>query len=239
MKKLSILLLIGTLFVGCQQSKGIDEYKGLKTQETFEKVSDKMDKEVHYVHVVAENSETKYDQELYMIDGKIHSFQKSEIKANKKYSFSLMTTDKNYGLFDTYGTMKLMELDKQPLPITYLNNLFQNKKLKIIDTKREDNDDGIVLTIQYSYDENGKSKNDDLCYMNLQIIINNEGLIEKEVNTLYTDDTLQTKRKDALITTTTFLDYNQKSQDDFNKITEKIEKSEGVLYEDFVKSLEQ
>ena len=47
MKKLSILLLIGTLFVGCQQSKGIDEYKGLKTQETFEKVSDKMDKEVH------------------------------------------------------------------------------------------------------------------------------------------------------------------------------------------------
>ena len=75
--------------------------------------------------------------------------------------------------------------------------------------------------------------------MNLQIIINNEGLIEKEVNTLYTDDTFQTKRKDALITTTTFLDYNQKSQDDFNKITEKIEKSEGVLYEDFVKSLEQ
>lgn len=61
MKKLSILLLIGTLFVGCQQSKGIDEYKGLKTQETFEKVSDKMDKEVHYVYVVAENSETKYD----------------------------------------------------------------------------------------------------------------------------------------------------------------------------------
>ena len=75
--------------------------------------------------------------------------------------------------------------------------------------------------------------------MNLQIIINNEGLIEKEVNTLYTDDTFQTKRKDVLITTTTFLDYNQKSQDDFNKITEKIEKSEGVLYEDFVKSLEQ
>ena len=183
-----------------------------------------MDKEVHYVHVVAENSETKYDQELYMIDGKIHSFQKSEIKANKKYSFSLMTTDKNYSLFDTYGTMKLMEL---------------NKELKIIDTKREDNDDGIVLTIQYSYDENGKSKNGDLCYMNLQIIINNEGLIEKEVNTLYTDDTFQTKRKDALITTTTFLDYNQKYQDDFNKITEKIEKSEGVLYEDFVKSLEQ
>ena len=176
MKKISILLLIGTLFVGCQQSKGIDEYKGLKTQETFEKVSDKMDKEVHYVHVVAENSETKYDQELYMIDGKIHSFQKSEIKANKKYSFSLMTTDKNYGLFDTYGTMKLMELDKQPLPSTYLNNLFQNKELKIIDTKREDNDDGIVLTIQYSYDEkiydeNGQSKNGDLCYMNLQIII--------------------------------------------------------------------
>ncbi len=244
LKKLILLLLIGTLFVGCQQSKEIDEYKGLKAQETFEKVVNKMDKEIHYVHVVSENSETKYDQELYMIDGKIHSFQKTEIKADKKYSFNLATADKNYYLFDTYGTMKLMELERQPLPSTYLNNPFQNKELKIIDTKRKDNDDGIILTVRYSYyekiyDENGQSKNGEICYMDLQIMINNQGLIEKEVNTLYTDDTFQTKREDALTTTTTFLDYNKKSQNDFNKIVETVEKSEGVLYEDFVKSLEQ
>ena len=50
---------------------------------------------------------------------------------------------------------------------------------------------------------------------------------------------LQNTREDALTTTTTFLDYNKKSQNDFNKIVETVEKSEGVLYEDFVKSLEQ
>ena len=118
MKKLSILLLIGTLFVGCQQSKGIDEYKGLKTQETFEKVSDKMDKEVHYVHVVAENSETKYDQELYMIDGKIQMCIRDSIGAvnmSERYITDRFLPDKAIDLIDEACASVRMEIDSLSL----------------------------------------------------------------------------------------------------------------------------
>lgn len=226
-----------TLVCGCGQSTN-SEYSGLDAKETYAKLIEKMNSEVHYTMIRQENADMVYEQDVYMIDGKLSLYGKEEFADSKHYMYTLTLPDKIYNLYPNEGKSKLEEIDTQPIK-TYLNNFFESDMITMDSHDREDTKEGIVLTFHYHFNRNDEQGNpiaDDIAYIENKMTINDQGYIEKEEAYTCTDETYKTKI-DSSKTTYQYSHYNEKSEDDLNKVIEIFKSSDGKTYEEVHKLL--
>lgn len=262
MKLKKVLLLMGCVMmsVGCsssssQTSKMEELYKGLEAKETYEKVCDYFNENVHYFKRTVElvNPETnqcsnKMVEELYNVNGE-HSYVSKQMmysdgKATSGFATVLskddiymMGTDEEMKYVRTYFSDEEKEYFLNDYYTSaqhdFLTPVQDSDTAKITSLTREDKDNEIVLELKYTYTYTSEEGTTVVYYL-INSHINSDGYLCKEEIKGYSDEDYKTMVSSTVVELT---NMNEKESLNFEEevnalkaIEEKtIDEGESVL----------
>lgn len=244
MKKRLFILMSAILLTGCQSSspskvQDKNQYDGLNGLETYQQAVTYFNKNVTYYKSESSDDGSHSYNEYFQTDDGIATVTKG------LYSDAELTT-LNYNIVNgkDYHTLYMLDSVTYKYNVTHdytrhmdylYNDLSKQQGVDIIDVKREDKEEQIVLTMKIKQEQRYQEidETDEIVYYIKEITINKDGYICGEKETYYNDDQFNQVAYQGL--TTKLFDYNKRGTKDLDVEIELI-KSCDELNEDEVKN---
>lgn len=219
------------MMTGCQSDQEEKKlYEGLNGKETYQEAVDFFNHHVNYYKSMAHEDNNTAVSELYKIEGKCATVNKTVYEEGEfdYLSYTITHQEEFHSLFldDEHYTYELMNDYSQQIETMY--HQYNDNIYQILDVQRTDEQDHITLELQLkqsqTYQESDEE--DSVNYLTNEMKINKDGYITEEKMTYYVDETFEEILQDGAHIE--YLDFNQKKEQDFYKEIELMKSCDGL-----------
>jgi hypothetical protein len=218
MKKIiAFIVTMAFVLTGCGSSNKLEDvYGDMDAKETYEAMIEYMDEEVTYYREESVNlfQETA-DIEYFINEDGVVMFISNVYDEDNKLLFSRIRDGENVYTFSEEDFYAVSEIEKEERKSIIEPALIMNEDVTILDAKREDTKDGIVLTFKVTW-----SEAEDDYYSMYKFIIDSEGYLASTEKIDYTDEDFTDIQHDN---TYKVKDINKKDSIDTEMAIKKLE----------------